>query len=121
MSTPKLDSIAAKGNRGHHHNRADRDSTIVCADGFKLSVIAGGGTYSTPRTDMCAHPFVDSPISGGSPLYKPCDYPGPYSAVEVMILDDTPYPDEWQDDGGVAGFVPVALVREFIESHGGER
>ena len=99
--TPKLDDIAAHGNLFAR----DWESTITCADGFELSVIAGFAAYCTPR-----------PGYGDVPR----DYRGPYTAVEVMPLN-APMPEGWRNDGGIAGWVPVEDVRALIESHGGEQ
>jgi len=121
MSTPKFDRIAARGNSGHFNTERET-SHITCADGVSLSVIAGGGSYCTPRPSMCFTANGDHRTCPPIGLDVECTYPGPYSAVEVMMLDETPYPECWDAaPGDVAGFVPVALVREFIESHGGER
>ena len=102
IRTPKLDDIAAHGNLFAR----DWESTITCADGFKLSVVAGFAAYCTPR-----------PGYGDVPR----DYPGPYRAVEVMVDDDS-CPDGWQEyeSGGIYAFVPVELVRAYVEAHGGE-
>jgi hypothetical protein len=109
-----LDHIAAQGNRGD-------DNWITCADGFRLSVIAREGVYCTPR------PRISNIAVTGD---VPSDYPGPFIAVEVGFPSSRPEPwDEWreyvEDDtdptGTVYGYVPVALVRALIESHGGER
>ena len=83
---------------------ADR---IACRDGVSLSVQAGRLLYSHPQDDD-----------------------GPYEAVEVGFPSVSP-PDSWQEyfdgdwdaedhTGSVYGYVPVELVREFIELHGGE-
>lgn len=114
----KLESIISKGNRGHY---GSPDSTITCKDGTVLSVIAGGGAYSTPRPDICSCAYGGGtyPTLGARGLAH--DYPGPYSAAEVMIIDGTA-PDGWDeyDAGGVFAFVPADLVRAYVESHGGE-
>ena len=80
---------------------------VLCADGESLSVQAGYYLYSTPKDNV-----------------------GPYTEVEVGFPSVSP-PDTWAEyfDGdwdtedhtsGVYGYVPVALVREFIKAHGGE-
>jgi len=80
---------------------------VVCKDGVHLSVQAGKSHYCSPRSDT-----------------------GPYHAVEVGFIQDkqdqpfTP-PETWREygDGGfpsdVYGYIPVQLVREFIDAHGG--
>ena len=78
---------------------------IVCQDGTTLSVQASCMHYCEPEDDD-----------------------GPYSEVEVGRLS-TPPPQSWAPyaDGGkpveeatVFAYVPVKLVREFVELHGGE-
>ena len=84
---------------------ADR---IQCCDGVSLSVQAGKHLYCTPRSDY-----------------------GPYTAVEVGFPSASP-PESWRGyfDGdwdtedhcsSVYSRVPVEMVREFIEAHGGEK
>ena len=125
MSTPMLDRIAAHGNRRNPRRSGVAwrdDNWITCADGFRLSVIAGWGAYSTP--DWLDHP----------------DHPGPFTAVEVMPNGDVP--GSWHEHadgvgegicpaaisvlqdcncGSVYGRVPVQMVRDLIEAHGGEQ
>jgi hypothetical protein len=74
---------------------------LTLGDGTKVSVQASRTHYCFPRDDG-----------------------GPYLEVEVgfpSVLPD--WWDEYAEDPGetetVAGFVPVGLVREFIEEHGG--
>jgi hypothetical protein len=125
MSRPE-DTIA-HGNRGHVGNS---DSRVTCADGFHLSVIAGGGTYCSPRPALCGTPH------GRHTEYRfpftsdaPCTYPGPFTEVEVGYPSERPEPwDQWQPlcedprepTDTVYGFVPVTLVRALIAAHGGE-
>lgn len=129
----KFEQIIANGNRGHGHAREPGDSGIRCADGFTLSVIAGGGTYCTPRPTLCSHPLIEGPIEGPwlGMTTKSCDYAGPYDAVEVGFPSARPEPwdawfgffEDWGDTDptqGVYGYVPVDLVRALIEAHGGE-
>ena len=70
---------------------------VVCADGFFMSVQASRTHYCRPRSDF-----------------------GPWSSVEVgypsvpeSLLDD------YMQQDGIAGWVPVAVVRAIIEKHGG--
>ncbi len=76
---------------------------IQCADGASVSVQAGRYMYSTPRQDC-----------------------GPYTHVEAGFPSVAP-PNSWREyqDGNedtldtVWGYMPIALVREFIDAHGG--
>ena len=76
---------------------------IHCVDGAIVSVQASEWHYCTPRNNH-----------------------GPYTHVEVGYPSTNP-PDLWAvyADGefpsDVYGYVPVELVEQFIESHGGER
>jgi hypothetical protein len=75
---------------------------ILCKDETKLSVQASHTHYCTPRTND-----------------------GPYTTVEVGYPTATP-PETWAEyaDGDypsdVYGYVPVEMVKEFIDQHGGE-
>lgn len=83
---------------------------IECADGASLSVQASRTHYCQPR-----------------------DSRGPWYEVEVGYVENAEVPDSWREyaDTGpddedwrasdVYGYVPVDLVRAFIESHGGEK
>jgi hypothetical protein len=109
MSTPKLDRIAANGNRPPVNGedakdwQGDQSCWIRCKDGFRLSVTAGGSAYCAPRP--------------------------PYKAVEVGFPSSRPEPwRRWKAYAAnsqdptetVYAYVPVELVRALIESHGGE-
>lgn len=122
-TTSLLDNIVERGNQGPDYMRTLQND-ITCVDGFALSVIAGRGTYCTPRPDW--------PFEGGTSA----DYSGPYTHVEVGFPSERPEPWEpvdgpecWQryaedpeePTETVYGYVPVALVRHLIELHGGER
>jgi hypothetical protein len=136
-----LEQIVAHGNRTlnlralRDRTRVETPNWITCADGFKLSVIAGGGAYCSPRPGLSLYDDV------------PDDYPGPYAAVEVGYPSERPEPwhctgwadgfdshedhdvcDGWQnyadgedyDDTSVYARVPVQMVRDLIALHGGE-
>lgn len=108
--TPRLDAIAEKGNRGH---RRVENNWITCKDGTKLSVIAGGGTYSVPRPLFCTCDFegVGATTFGLPGLTGEVDhdYPGPYTSVEVMLDEDVDVTT-----------MTVGEVRAYIAQHGGE-
>ncbi len=131
-----LEHIIANGNRGFARFE---NNVIRCRDGFGLSVIAGGGTYCSPRPTLSGPGEVepsDHIISN-----VPSNYPGPYSAVEVGFPSDQPEPwdcphgGDCTGDGGawecyaetrsvptgtVYAYVPVGMVRALVASHGGE-
>jgi len=126
-----VEQIIAAGNRGHADRQGPSNNKLRCADGFTVSVIAGGGTYCTPRPRLCVPRFGECPLPADKALGEvECTYPGPYAAVEVGFPSERPEPwTEWQefaddrsDDGTdvVYGFVPVGLVRHLIAAHGGE-
>jgi len=96
----------AKYTRFGEYGFKDLANWITCADGTILSVQASSTHYCSPRYNS-----------------------GPYSRVEVGYPSVAP-PDTWREffDGdwdkdptdSVYGYVPIELVREFIEAHGGE-
>lgn len=75
---------------------------IVCADGFKMSVQASAFHYCSPR-----------------------DSEGPWSRVEVGFPSDRvealmPWAEDENDPTGtVYGYVPLRIVAEVIDQHGG--
>lgn len=87
---------------------------ILCRDGFELSVVAGGGTRSSPRT---LRQNSDEMPGGATVSY---DYPGPYSAVDVLPYGDVPpHWTPYREDDLFAN-VPVGFVRDLIRQHGGQ-
>jgi len=82
---------------------------IECLDGFTVSVQAGIGMYSLPRSSR----------SG---------YDGPYTHVEVGFPNEQPEPwkvwstyaqNVYDATGTVYSFVPIELVDDLIMFHGG--
>lgn len=116
-----LEAIIAHGNRPAFHpgEPFTRGENVVrCADGFKVSVVAGVGCYCSPRPDW--------PLEWGG---VDEDYPGPYTHVEVGYPSVRPQPwgkwRRWAEDpnaptGTVYSQVPVAAVRRLVAAHGGE-
>lgn len=117
----RLEDTIAHGNRGHVGFK--NQSWIGCEDGYRLSVIAGGGTYCAPKPSLCMC-WYDNSVGMDLSLRLPHevahDFPGPYTHVEVMT--DGEVPATWNDyeAGGVYSTVPVDLVRELVQLHGGE-
>lgn len=140
--TTGIDTIAMYGNRGHFYGigalEADSSHIIECVDGFRLSVIAGGGTHCTPRPVMCTCWYYrDGGLEGEPFAFEPSflsdevphDFPGPYRAVEVGFPSARPEPwrtwieyaeEPTEPTKTVYGYVPVEMVRELIALHGGE-
>lgn len=126
----RLEDIIATPNGGHHGRRGNM---VRCIDGFEMSVITGGGAYCLPRPDICLAPFSRE-LCGGLhrlPSEVACDYPGPFTHVEVGFPSQRPEPweqwREWVDsldpdegDPSVYGSVPVEAVRALVALHGGE-
>lgn len=103
--TDRLNHIAAHGT-GHMPRR------IRCNDDTTLSIKAGPGAWSRPRPRLYG--------TGNAPA----DYAGPYTHVEVYFLTPVDLPSSWAeyDDGNHIHFgpVPIELVRDVVEEHGGE-
>lgn len=77
---------------------------MYLADGTTISVQASRGHYCTPREDGLSH----------------------YTHVEIGFPADLEPFKEWaevweKDYTGVAGWVPVEAVNEYIEKRGGPR
>lgn len=113
-----LEQIIAQGNRSFGKPNLIGNN-VHCADGLTVSVIAGEGTYCTPRPDRYG-------VLGDAPG----DYPGPYTAVEVGFPSQQPEPwEKWREycedsdkpTETVYAYVPVELVRRLVSDHGGER
>jgi hypothetical protein len=119
--TDLLEQIIAAGNRSFDPVPAKLGNNIRCADGFRVSVIAGEGAYCSPRPNRYA--------AIGDTHTVRSDFPGPYLAVEVGFPSERPEPwAEWstyadsvdEPTKSVYGYVPVELVRALIARHGGE-
>ncbi len=118
MTSATLEAIIAHGNNAPDFRRIG-PNRITCTDGFSVSVLAGAGCYCTPRPDYW-------PFEGGIAR----EYSGPYSEVEVGFPSEPPAPwDSWETYAEepdrptetVYSYVPVQLVRDLIEAHGGEK
>jgi hypothetical protein len=111
----QFDEIVRAGNRPGADGRPS--NWIKCTDGFKVSVLAHGGAYCSPR------PPIEDLLGKRTPPRR-----GPFTALEVGYPSERPEPwDEWVKyiDGdeasdptqSVYGYVPVPIVRALIESH----
>lgn len=77
---------------------------VKCADGFTVSVQAGVGIYSDPRSDASHYNSVE------------LGYPDGYEEEWHMYAED---PEEKYAKETVYGFVPVEVVDSVLEKHGG--
>lgn len=104
MTYEELQSHLVCGKTYEMQGRTYREASprIVCVDGLSFSVQANYGAYSDPRSAT-----------------------GPYTAVEIgfpseRIEEIMPYcerPDDPTET--VYGYVPVDLVLDVINAHGG--
>lgn len=76
---------------------------LVCKDGESVSVQASRYSYSTPRDNSGPYTHVEA----GFPSVNP-----PQSWME--FCEDSDRPTET-----VYGYMPIALVDEFVTAHGG--
>lgn len=75
---------------------------IKCADGFSISVQATHASYCSPRTNV-------------GPWYEvECGFPSDTPALIMMYSEDPTRPTNT-----VYVYVPIELVEELIEEHGG--
>ena len=76
---------------------------VVCKDGFTVSMQVGEGLYSTPRTANAKH-------------YEAVELGYP-SAGDSLI---SPYAEDGdRETDTVYPYVPIDVVNELFESHGG--
>ena len=78
---------------------------IECNDGESLSIQGNDGAYCSPRSHY--GPYYELEV--GFPSVKP-----PESMMEFCEDSDKP-------TDTVYGYVPVAVIQEFIDLHGGEK
>lgn len=89
-------------NRGRGNCNSSLLPCIVCADGFTMSVQVGLNLYCTPRSNF-----------------------GPWTAVEIGLPSEVEellieYADDPEDPTDtIYRRVPVELVEQVIEKHGG--
>ncbi|MFJ4184185.1 hypothetical protein [Kitasatospora sp. NPDC089509] len=106
MTTPRLDYLIAHGAGRDALGRALTDAHIACADGFCLSVLA------PDPADPFLLPAITLEVS------FPTRRPEPWTLFWREHLE--PGADEDDPTESVYPHVPVALVRDLIEAHGGE-
>ena len=103
LSSGEIRQIGSSG-----YKMKDNSPRIVCADGGGLSVQASNTHYCSPRENI-----------------------GPWHLVEVGFPSHEPpetwseyFDGDWDNDdrtSSVYGYIPVGLVIEYINSHGGEK
>lgn len=97
-----LMSVRDHGGRGHDGSHYPIAKRITCKDGFSLSAQANYGAYCSPRENM--GPWYE--VEVGFP-----------SAEPELIMSYAEEPDKPTDT--VYGYVPIELVEQLIELHGG--
>lgn len=92
-----LRNITESGRKAHL-------PSVVCKDGFRMSVQFSSHNYCEPRED-------------GLKLYSEGEIGFP-SEVESILM---PWCEDEEDPTGtVYGYVPAHIITEVIEKHGGE-
>ena len=76
---------------------------VKCADGYSISVQVGSALYCEPRVD-------------GAEYYSKVELGYP-SIGDPMINDYAEDPERYEDT--VYGYVPVEIVDELLQKHGG--
>ena len=91
-----------------------QNKPVECRDGFRMSVQASRSHYCEPQDDAGPYTAVEVGFpSEYEPLLR--DYvDGSPSYIEEIPLDET---GSWTDN--VYSWVPVSVVLEVIEKHGG--
>jgi hypothetical protein len=89
-----------KNNRGDFHVKR-----IECADGFSMSVQGHYGVYSNPRRALQDGEEYNE-VEVGFPSLEP-----------ELIMEYCENPDN--PTGTVYGYVPVNLVEQLVDLHGG--
>ena len=81
-----------------------KNPRITCADGFNMSVQASVSNYSTPRND--AGPYTE--VEVGFP-----------NKVEPLLIPFQDSPGYTAPINDVYGWVPIDIILDVIEAHGG--
>lgn len=79
---------------------------IVCRDGFSISVQANNFTYCKPRID-CGWPYSEVELG----------FPSEEDELINEYAEEGPDTEDYTKT--VYGFVPINIVNELIEKHGG--
>lgn len=100
LNTIKLYGTFEPNSHTRHHS-----GLVVCADGFNLSVQAGGGSYSSPAR---VHPYTKAEV--GYPSARPEPW-AKWSKYAEAPGDPT---------GSVYALVPFEMIEALVALHGGE-
>lgn len=93
------------GRRDCRSEYVEKHPSIVCNDGFTVSVQASNFHYCTPRDNV------------GPYIHVELGYPSAMPIPEIMEYCESP--DKPLET--VYGYVPVELVQKLIDEHGGEK
>ena len=80
---------------------------VVCKDGFKMSVQAGESLYSSPR--VVADEYVEVEVG----------YPSEQEVLLEKYAEGASFDEEIEYTNTVYPYMPVEVVDEVIEKHGG--
>ncbi len=83
------------------------NQTIVCKDGFSMSVQASEHHYCSPRVNYPGVPYERVEVG----------YPSAHPGDEMIEYQESPGRNDPTDD--VYPYVPVEIVERVIEAHGG--
>lgn len=75
---------------------------VWCRDGFNISIQGGEGSYSTPRKNVKEFMAME------------CGYPNRVEELILEFADDPANPTET-----IYGWVPIEIIQQVIDKHGG--
>lgn len=75
---------------------------VWCRDGFNISIQGGEGSYSTPRKNVQEFMAME------------CGYPNRVEELILEFAEDRANPTET-----VYGWVPIDIIQQVIDKHGG--
>jgi len=83
-----------------------QNPTVVCKDGFEISIQASGTHYCTPQSDNGPYTEVE------------CGFPNQKPLSQALLDKFTGFADEEYTES-VYSYVPVPVVLAELELHGG--
>jgi len=99
--------------------------SVVCKDGFTMSVQAGNGKYSQPRTDSIIYESVEVgyPSHAEPLLFEYMEFTALYDE-DYNIIDETEEEKRnrkiRESTNTVYGWVPADIILKVIDIHGGQ-